>query len=180
MAHGPTGRCRRRMPAPFQLLDRAGPSPGESAFNRIPWSSGNDSWLTSRKRWFESFRDHYECWFSICDCRMHLNGGAQSLSQVGNQRSQITRLGRQLPDHYGLEPWKLWVRIPLELFINTSSRSSPECSPPCQGGDQGFKSPRGRFFTTRRGTQSGKAAKLKPSWSVGSTPSRVTIFNCVG
>ena len=74
----------------------------------------------------------------------------------------------------------LWVRIPLELFIITSSRSSPECSPPCQGGDQGFKSPRGRFLTIRRGAQSGKAAKLKPSWSVGSTPTRVTNFICVG
>ena len=30
------------------------------------------------------------------------------------------------------------------------------------------------------GTQSGKAAKLKPSWSVGSTPTRVNETLCVG
>jgi hypothetical protein len=39
------------------------------------------------------------------------------------------------------------VRLLFGLLINTSSRSSPECSPPCQGGDQGFKSPRGRSLT---------------------------------
>ena len=25
----------------------------------IPWSSGDDSWPTSRQRWFESIRDHW-------------------------------------------------------------------------------------------------------------------------
>ena len=48
------------------------------------------------------------------------------------------------------------------VLHNTSSRSSPECSPPCHGGDRGFKSRRGRS-TTRHGTQTGKAAKLKSS-----------------
>ena len=46
---------------PFFYLDRAGASPGESTFNLIPWSSGNDSWLTTRKRWFESIRDYWDC-----------------------------------------------------------------------------------------------------------------------
>lgn len=46
---------------PFFYLDRAGASPGESTFNLIPWSSGNDSWLTTRKRWFESIRDYWAC-----------------------------------------------------------------------------------------------------------------------
>ena len=36
----------------------------------------------------------------------------------------------------------------------------------------GVQIPSGTHFITRRGTQSGKAAKLKPSWSVGSTPTR--------
>ena len=118
----------------------------------------------------------------IYECRFRIGSNRKSnrKSAISNQQSQITWLGRQLADHLGLEPGMLWVRIPLELFINTSSRSSPECSPPCQGGDQGFKSPRGRISTTRRGTQSGKAAKLKPSWSVGSTPTRVNCFICVG
>ena len=46
---------------PFFYLDRAGASPGESTFNLIPWSSGNDSWFTPRKRWFESIRDYWDC-----------------------------------------------------------------------------------------------------------------------
>jgi hypothetical protein len=167
---------------PFFYLDRAGASPGESTFNLIPWSSGNDSWLTTRKRWFESIRDYWDCWFSILDFRMHLSGRAQIKSQIGNQQSQITRLGRQLADHLGLEPWMLWVRIPLELFINTSSRSSPECSPPCQGGDQGFKSPRGRFLTTLndavRNLEKRRSSNLRDF--VGSTPTRVNGFICVG
>ena len=25
---------------------------------KVPWSSGDDSWPTSRQRWFESIRDH--------------------------------------------------------------------------------------------------------------------------
>lgn len=40
------------------------------------------------------------------------------------------------------------VRIPpgpLNQHAFTPSRSSPECSPRCQRGDQGFKSPRGRL-----------------------------------
>ncbi len=86
---------------------------------------------------------------------MHLVGRAQIQSQIGIQQSQITRLGRQLADHVvsdtairPIQPStadRCPVRIPLELFINMSSRSSPECSPPCQGGDQAFKSPRGRI-----------------------------------
>ena len=59
-----------------------------------------------------------------------------------------------------------------------SSRSSLECSPGCQPGERGFESRRGRF--QGRGTQSGKAAKLKPSCLVGSTPTRATGTPCVG
>jgi hypothetical protein len=56
------------------------------------------------------------------------------------------RLGRQLADHPRLERRMLWVRVPpgpLQKIL--SSWSSLECSPPCQGGDHGFKSRRGRF-----------------------------------
>lgn len=31
------------------------------------------------------------------------------------------------------------------MLDDTSSQSSQECSPPCHGGDRGFKSHRGRF-----------------------------------
>jgi hypothetical protein len=30
----------------------------------VPWSSGHDSWVTSRQRWFESSRDHSR----VCRC----------------------------------------------------------------------------------------------------------------
>src|SRR5262245_9017566 len=39
----------------------------------------------------------------------------------------------------------LWVQLPPEPITEMSSQSSPECSPPCQGGDRGFKSRRGRL-----------------------------------
>ncbi len=65
--------------------------------------------------------------------------------------SRRTWLGRQSADHLRLERGMLWVRVPPELFsTNTSSRSSPECSPPCQGGDRGFKSHRGRLWLGRQ------------------------------
>ena len=45
---------------------RPGREPGERLWVRfpprllkwVPWSSGQDSWPTSRQRWFESIRDH--------------------------------------------------------------------------------------------------------------------------
>src|SRR4029450_10816006 len=30
----------------------------------VPWSSGDDAWLTSRERWFDSIRDHS----TVCRC----------------------------------------------------------------------------------------------------------------
>ena len=57
-----------------------------------------------------------------------------------------SRLGRQSADHPRLERRMLWVQLPPEpLTDDMSSQSSPECSPPCQGGDRGFKSRRGRL-----------------------------------
>jgi hypothetical protein len=49
------------------LVKRPGRELGESLWVRfpprllktIPWSSGEDSWPTSRQRWFESIRDHW-------------------------------------------------------------------------------------------------------------------------
>ena len=113
---------------------------------------------------------------SIIDLRMPISDWIESQieSKISNQQSQITWLGRQLADHVvsdtairPIQPTtadRCPVRIPPELLDHTSSRSSPECSPPCQGGDQGFKSPRGRFLTSRRGTQSGKAASTNDTF----------------
>src|SRR5262249_39509966 len=77
----------------------------------------------------------------------------------------VRRPGRQPADHSRSEREMLRVRIPPEPFEarrKTPSRSSLECSPPCQGGDHGFESHRGRSGINRHGTQTGKAAKLKP------------------
>lgn len=54
-----------------------------------------------------------------------------------------------------------------------SSRSSPECSPPCQGGDRGFESRRGRF---RNGTVCNSAKQRSSNLrdSAGSTPACAT------
>ena len=59
---------------------------------------------------------------------------------------------------------------------NTSSQSSPECSPPCHGGDRRFKSDRGRLIARYANWQSGEAQTFAP---VGSTPTRATS-TCVG
>ncbi len=89
------------------------------------------------------------------------------------------RLGRQLADHLGLEPGMLWVRPPPEPLQHiTSSQSSPECSPPCHGGDRGFKSHRGRLKTWH-GTPTGRAAKLKP-WCLWVRLPPVLLKTCVG
>ena len=101
-------------------------------------------------------------------------------------------LGRQLADHFGLEPEMLWVRIPLELLRTPCGcsvqrparlasnqlvsvrirvpvlchlkrpRGAAECSLACHARGRRFKSDRGRFQFKRRGTQTGKAAELKP------------------
>ena len=101
---------------------------------------------------------------------------------VGRERLQVrilfwvlvaktTWLGRQMADHLGLEPGmrptlRVGARFESHLSYsknNMSSWSSPECSPPCQGGDRGFKSHRGRFDNDLARYANGKAAKLKPS-----------------
>ena len=73
------------------------------------------------------------------------------------------RLGRQLADHLGLDPWMLWVRIPPgPLEDNTPSWSSLECSPPCHGGGRRFKSDRGCLNGAVR--QLGRATDFKRPW----------------
>ena len=83
------------------------------------------------------------------------------------------RLGRQLADHFGLEPEMLWVRIPPE--------------PP-----KSKLRPRGAAWSARlpvtqeivgsnpigdarqHGTQTWKSGEAQPFVTVGSTPSRAT------
>ena len=54
---------------------------------------------------------------------------------------------RQLAERLGLNPSVCRTSTPAlgTSGIHTSSQSSPECSPPCHGGDRGFKSHRGRL-----------------------------------
>jgi hypothetical protein len=86
-----------------------GATPGDSTGNNtVPWSNGHDAWPTSRKRWFNSVRDHFRpgtptgraTWLKPRWLRIRLPPWA--------------RLGRQLADHLGLEPGMLWVRVPPE------------------------------------------------------------------
>ena len=73
-----------------------------------------------------------------------------------------TWLGRQLADHFGLEPEMLRVRIPPELLENnTPSWSSLECSPPCQGGGRRFKSDRGCLLGTVRKPVKRRSSNLR-------------------
>ena len=50
--HGPTGKHWVRNP---EIRVRLSVTPLENA---VPWSNGNDTWPTTRKRWFDSIRDH--------------------------------------------------------------------------------------------------------------------------
>ena len=97
---------------------------------------------------------------------------------VGNWQTTLFQTQRCRPIQPSMAD-RCPVRIPLELFINTSSRSSPECSPPCQGGDQGFESPRGRFLHDDTNSialaehwRAQVAVTHPPSGFGGSTPSR--------
>ena len=118
---------------------------------------------------------------SGCEFESH-SGQLYGHGLVGNWQIALLRTQRCRPIQPSMAD-RCPVRIPLELFINTSSRSSSECSPPCQGGDQGFKSPRGRFShdDTNSIASAGHwraqvAVTHPPSGFGGSTPSRRTYF----
>src|SRR5262249_26129000 len=91
-----------------------------------------------------------------------------------------SRLGRQSADHSRSEREMLRVRLPpepLQSAHQLPSRSSPECSPPCQGGDRGFKAHRGRCFpsagTVRKPTK-------RPSSSLGDLWVRLPLVPYLG
>src|SRR5262245_28938754 len=69
-----------------------------------------------------------------------------ALNQESLVRFQPPGLGLDTPTGRAarLKNERLWVRIPLQVFL--SSWSSPECSSPCHGEGRGFKSRRGRFL----------------------------------
>ena len=54
-AHGPTGRHQLRT---LVIRIQLPVSPLEQE-KTVRWSNGNDAWLTSRKRWFNSIRDYF-------------------------------------------------------------------------------------------------------------------------
>ncbi len=52
-----------------------GSSPwGRALRQTVPWSNGDDAWVTSRKRWFDSIRDHCETRRSVGVPAAHLRG----------------------------------------------------------------------------------------------------------
>ena len=51
-AHRPIAGRRLRTPK-IPVQTRVGPLE-----DTVPWSNGNDTWVTSRKRWFNSIRDY--------------------------------------------------------------------------------------------------------------------------
>ena len=83
----------------------------------------------------------------------------------------------------------LWVRVPPELFENTSSRSSLECSPPCHGGDVGSNpiedADMARYAiwksdaTNAAFLSSGSISARNRRDSVGSTPTRATALTTI-
>lgn len=78
------------------------------------------------------------------------------------------RLGRQLADHLGLEPGMLWVRVPPELFNQSVLVEQPGVLATLSRWRSWVRIPSGALELCgcgdlgRHGTQTGKAAKLKP------------------
>ena len=83
------------------------------------------------------------------------NGGS---SPSGTTRAQL----RQSAERLGLNPSV--CRFDSHLSYNTSSQSSPECSPPCHGGDRRFKSDRGRLDSAVRKLAKRRSSNLRGLW----------------
>ncbi len=162
----------RTTPAPH--AGDPGATPGGSTAER--WSCGLAAKAalptSGDDRWFESIQDYFG--------PDTPTGRAARLKPARLQVRVLLwaltndRLGRQSADHPGLEPRMLWVRVPPEPLKNTHALVE-------QSGVLATLSRwRSRVQIPSRalaqhGTQTGKAAKLKPSRSfVGSTPTRAT------
>ena len=155
-----------------------GATPGDSTeMNTVPWSNGNDTWSTPRKRWFDSIRDHSCPGTQNTAKRLGLNPSVCGF----DSRPGHKRLGRQPADHLGLEPGMLWVRVPPEplgheyalveqpgVLACPSRRRSRVQIPSRALGDMPGRTASqswpsgGAEKQAWHGTQIGKAAKLKP------------------
>ena len=87
----------------------------------VPWSSGNDSWPTPRKRWFDSIRDYPPRYAKLVE-RRGLN--PRGCPVRFRPWALTKRLGRQSADHLGLEPGMLWVRVPPEPLKSIRPRGA--------------------------------------------------------
>ena len=129
--------------------------------------------------------------FVISDLRLHLMDTPAIQPQIVNQQSQIIWLSRQLVDHLGLEPWMLWVRIPPELFTSRPRGAARSARHPVKVEIRG-SNPLGDAFSQHTTTRYAiwKSGVDQPASMpvgarnlrdfVGSTPTRVNGFICVG
>ena len=162
-AHRPTGRCWRRMP---EIRVRFPVSPLN---NIVLWPSGEGCSLTRRRSGVRVPPGR------LAQRRLDTPTGRATRLKPECLRVRIllwalnnkTRLGRQLADHFGsgtdrrLVAEMLRVRIPPELLANnTSSWSSGVLA--CLSRRRSWVQIPSRTLTWH-GTQTGKAAKLKPS-----------------
>lgn len=139
-----------------------GSSPTASASARIvPWSSGNDTWPTSKKWRFNSVRDYSRpdtqtgkaAWLKPERLQVRLLLGALHGS-VGNWQTTLAQNQGCCGFKSHLSYWKQKM----------SSQSSQECSPPCHGGDRRFKSDRGRFCSAVRKLAKRRSSNLRGLW----------------
>ena len=100
-AHRPIAGRRLRTPK-IPVQTRVGPFD-----DTVPWSNGNDTWVTSRKRWFNSIRGYLLAQVRQSEERLGLNPGGCKFDS-GPGHGPVGKLA----DHLGLEPGMLRVRLP--------------------------------------------------------------------
>jgi hypothetical protein len=157
----------------------------------VPWSSGNDSWLTSRKRRFDSVRDYF---FLSGRCHAqrktippqpetrHQARRQSKAEAVPEEHRRFARRPEPRPQSHRRDE-----RATARKVANVGSQPQANAIMKTnvlaeQPGvlatlSRWRSSVRIRSGTLRRGTQTGKAARLKPWRFVGSTPTRATLVS---
>ena len=142
----------------------------------VPWSNGNDAWLTSRRRWFNSIRDHLAQIRQPAE-RLSLN---RSVCEFESHSGHTNRLGRQLADHLGLEPGMPWGRVPPEPLKTTRPRGAVRSARHPVKVEIMGSNPIGDASTTWHGTPTGRATDFKRPWLWVRLPPVLLTTKCVG